>query len=276
MSQSFVSGGHIGDFEPSAGGLLSCDVGPEAAGTDRASFFKPQRAEVDHEELLDMIKILCHDIRSPLVSMTAGLKLLLAGRFGEMDERVSEELGKIFSMVAGLLGVLEDSVGKAFSVEEAFDLAHNSLELRRDIVQPVLTEISKKIGDRSITLKDNEIGSGNFRVYGNPFWLKAVFRNLLKNAIQYGGYGCRIELGCEYRKKWIRCNVFNSGVPIPRQYRRELFKKFSHVSLKGSKNQRGLGLGLYMVKEIIQRHGGKIWYEAKEDGSNFVFTLPAV
>jgi signal transduction histidine kinase len=71
-------------------------------------------------------------------------------------------------------------------------------------------------------------------------------------------------------------NVYNDGNPIPEQWRDRLFSKFGCIadSAERDANDEGLGLGLYLIKKIIQRQGGEIWYEAKEHGSNFVFTLP--
>lgn len=67
--------------------------------------------------------------------------------------------------------------------------------------------------------------------------------------------------------------MFNSGEPISEPLRAQLFNKFPLIQ-ENDKGTKGIGLGLYLIKEIIQRHGSVIWYEAKEDGSNFVFTLP--
>jgi K+-sensing histidine kinase KdpD len=69
--------------------------------------------------------------------------------------------------------------------------------------------------------------------------------------------------------------VFNSGKPIPERWRDNLFTKVSHpVRNNGSHNAHGMGIGLYLIKRIIQKLGGNIRYEAKKHGSNFVLTLP--
>jgi signal transduction histidine kinase len=71
-------------------------------------------------------------------------------------------------------------------------------------------------------------------------------------------------------------NVYNTGKPIPEEYRQGLFEKFTgnRNDRNGKEKADGTGLGLYLIKKVIQKLGGEIWYEAKEDGSNFVFTLP--
>jgi two-component system phosphate regulon sensor histidine kinase PhoR len=111
----------------------------------------------------------------------------------------------------------------------------------------------------------------------NRIWLKMVFRNLIKNAIKYGDKEGMIALGFEDKGSRYQLNVYNSGKPIPEQYRHKLFTKC--MGNRNCENEiegmAGTGLGLFLVEKVIQQLGGEIWYEAKEGGSNFVFTLPS-
>jgi len=112
-------------------------------------------------------------------------------------------------------------------------------------------------------------------IKANRFWLRTVFRNLLKNAIKYGGKGGAIAIGFEDHGSSYKFNVYNSGKPVLEEYRNKIFAKFASFGNNGNGDESGIGLGLYLVKKIIQNHGGDIWYEAQEDGSNFIFTLPS-
>ncbi len=79
-----------------------------------------------------------------------------------------------------------------------------------------------------------------------------------------------IGLSFENRISSYRFTVYNSGDPVPEEYRAKLFSKSTH----GNKGSDGAGMGLYLINKIMQKRGGNISYEAKEDGSNFVFTFP--
>jgi signal transduction histidine kinase len=223
-----------------------------------------------------MVKMFSHDLRGPLVSMGAALRLLKKGVYGEMEGDVADEIDKLFTMVTGLIGTVEDFLGKAFSVEGDLYMPQEVLHLKKDLIEPVLLELSKDILGHSIMIDDrlSVVPDNRLQIQGNRFWLKAIFRNLLKNAIKYGERGSTIAIGFKTLRSQFRINVYNSGTPVPKEYRDLLFTKFGRISARDDGNGKGMGLGLYLVKEIIEKHGGKIWYEGKEHGSNFVFTLP--
>ncbi|MCL4477094.1 MAG: ATP-binding protein [Nitrospirae bacterium] len=235
-----------------------------------------KRVRVLNEHIVNMLMAMSHDIRGPFVAIMATLKLLLRGAYGKMDESVANTLKDLLSRVSHLQGIAEDCLGKAHAVEGSLKVERQVLDLREDIIDPVLEELSSDIQELGITI-DNRLGAipaGTIPVSANKTWLKVVFRNLFKNAIKYGGKGCTIAFGFEDHGSYYRLNVYNSGKPISEGDRDKLFTKFGRIVTETKDSAEGIGLGLYLVKEIVRKHGGDIWYEAKHDGSDFVFTLP--
>ena len=231
-----------------------------------------------NEEILNILKIMSHDIRGPLTTLGAGLKLLKKGAYGSIDSNVSHQIDQLFSVLKGLMGNVEDFLGRAFSINGGLQMSREPLHLNREVVQPVLWELSKEIQDRSITVENHleSLSDNALFIQGDRFWLKAIFRNLLRNAIKYGGRRCKIIIGFEDLQFQCRMNVHNTGKPVPEEFRDRLFTKFGRISSETNGNSESMGLGLYLVKEIVERHGGHIWYEATERGSNFLFNLPKV
>lgn len=184
-----------------------------------------------NEHILHMLMVVSHDIRGPLVAMGATLKLLIRGTYGKMDESVHNTLKDLLSRVRQLTGIAEDCLGKAYSVDGSLKVIREVLDLRQDIIDPVLDELSNDIDQLQITI-DNRLGAipaGSILVNVNKIWLKVVFRNLFRNAIKYGGRGCRIAFGFEDHGTYYRLNVYNSGNPIPEEYRQRLFTKFGRI-----------------------------------------------
>ena len=234
-----------------------------------------ERLRTLNRDILHMLMIMSHDIRGPLVALAATVKLLLRGSYGNMDESVRNTLGDLQDRVIRLLGVAEDYLGKAHSLDGSLKIERETMDLRQDIIDPVLNELANEIQQRDIVI-DNRLGAipaGRIPVKVNKVWLKTVFRNLFTNAIKYGGKGCRIAFGFQDHGTHYRLNVYNSGPPVPPELQGRLFTQFFRGESKGRQNQDGVGLGLYLIKEVIHRHGGEIWYEARHDGSDFIFTI---
>jgi len=265
--------------------LLPGRMGDEMKGFDRNSM-PPQldqnnaqlesRIDTMDEQILNMIKIISHDLRGSLLSILANLKLLNRGYYGKMDENVKIKLEELFEKVKGLIGMTEDYIGRAFSINGHLEIEREVLDLKEDIINPVLKEFSHEIRDRDLQI-DNRldvISKPPIFMKGSKLWLRAVFRNLLKNAINYGDAGGTIALGFEYQALMYRVSIYNSGKPIPEEQRDKLFSIFNHNGDNHNGRSNGMGMGLYFAKMVIQKHGGDIWYEAKEYGSNFVLLFP--
>lgn len=228
------------------------------------------------EPILNMLKIMSHDFRGSLLSIMATLKLLNRGYYGKVDETVKSTLEDLFEKVKVLTGMAEEYLGRAFSVNGDLEMDREALDLKGDVINPVLEECSSEIRDRHIQLDNrlDTISKHPISVKGSKVWLKAVFRNLLKNAVKYGDMGGSIMLGSEDYGSMCRVNVYNSGEPVPKELRSKLFSRFTHNGNNNTGRSNRMGLGLYFVQMIIRKHGGDIWYEPKEYGSNFVVVLP--
>jgi signal transduction histidine kinase len=229
-----------------------------------------------NEHILHMLMVMSHDIRGPLVAVAAMVKLLLRGVYGKLDESVGNTVKDLLSRIVQVLGIAEDCLGKAHAVNGSIKLEREILDLRQGIIDPILDELSYEIEKHGITI-DNRLGSipaGIILIKANKTWLKAVFRNLFGNAIKYGGIGCTIAFGFEDHGSCYRLNVYNSGRSIGEEHQEKLFTRFGRIDDSSAGSAEGMGLGLYLIKEIVRKHGGDIWYEAKPNGSDFIFTLP--
>ena len=226
---------------------------------------------------MNALKIMLHDIKGSLVSMSATLKLLTRGYYGKINEGITNHLKGLLSKTISLNGMTEEYLSRAFLVDGDLEIEGEALDLKQDIINPILEELSPELRGHCIRVEHrfDEVSTRRISIKGNRFWWKTVFRNLLKNAIKYGNPGGTVVIGFQNQGSFYRLNVYNSGQPIPEEYRNKIFTKFKSFGKNGNGGANGMGLGLYLVKEIIRKHGGDIWYQVEEGGSNFVFTLPS-
>jgi signal transduction histidine kinase len=111
-------------------------------------------------------------------------------------------------------------------------------------------------------------------VFGNPDRLIQVLTNLLHNAAKFTARG-RITLAAEHLNDVLQLTVADTGIGIPSEHHDRIFRKFEQVGDVLTNKPRGTGLGLAICREIVERHGGRIWVEsAPGAGSRFTLTIP--
>jgi signal transduction histidine kinase len=221
------------------------------------------------------IMLMLHDIRGPMISTAALLKLMARGTHGAVSAQARAKLLEAVDRIEKTIHLTEDFISKALAGRSPGARDEDRLDLTEDIVEPVLAELAADIQNHQITLVNrlHNQKQGKVPVRGSKLWLKCVFRNLINNGIKYGGRGCTIVVDFEIKESACRLRVYNTGQTVPEASRPMLFSAIRRM--RPSKNRRqGLGLGLYLSRDIIQNYCGDIYYEAQKDGSNFVMSLP--
>lgn len=225
-----------------------------------------ERAERE-KHILDMLSIATHDMRGPLISIGSMVKLLIRGTFGSIDESVKVTLLDISARINCLEKLMGEYLCKS-SLMSIKTPDKEFLDLRQDIIDPILEEFLSEIEVSKIRI-DNRLGAipGNkIIIKANAKWIRIVYRNLIRNAIKYAAAG-HIAFGFEDKGDRYRLNVYNSGPPVPLEKGTSIFEKFESSD--------STGLGLAICRNLIQKHGGEMWYEnAWDSHPNFIFTIP--
>ncbi|MCD6402659.1 HAMP domain-containing histidine kinase, partial [bacterium] len=113
------------------------------------------------------------------------------------------------------------------------------------------------------------------KISADPFQIKQVIENLLDNAIRYTKDKGKVEMLLKKKNKKLHFEIKDNGVGIPKEDQKYIFQKFFRSSNVMRHRTQGSGLGLYIAKAIIEKSGGKIGFQSKENkGSTFYFTLP--
>jgi signal transduction histidine kinase len=106
--------------------------------------------------------------------------------------------------------------------------------------------------------------------------LEQVVTNLLSNAVRYSPHGGTVRASFHFTPEWVELRVRDEGIGIPPESLAQLFQPFARASNATARHYGGLGLGLFICREIVQRHGGTIWAESPgaQQGSCFHVRLP--
>ena len=107
--------------------------------------------------------------------------------------------------------------------------------------------------------------------------LKTILRNLVSNAVKFTNSGGFIKVTALKETGNVKISVSDNGVGIQATRIPQLFEISQILTTTGTASEKGSGLGLILCKELVEKHGGKIWVESEYGkGSNFIFTLPAI
>ena len=237
----------------------------------RSSAASSLRTDLTNPQMMLMF----HDIRGSMVATAASLKLMARGTVGKMSQEAKAKLHEATGRIENTIHLMEDFIGESLADRRPGAQGEAGLDLNADIVEPVLAELAAEIKDHHVTLVNRlrDQRGGKLLVRGSKVGLQSVFRNLINNAVKYGGGSCTIVVDCRIKGSACRLTVYNTGKSVPEASRSMLFSPVR--SLRPSKNRhQGLGLGLSLSRDIMQNFGGDLWYEAQRHGSTFVVSLP--
>jgi two-component system sensor histidine kinase KdpD len=229
-----------------------------------------KRSEKLKGALLDAVT---HDFRTPLTSIKASVTMLIeenefASKDKKLDHHSRGELLNVIEQESDRLNTFVESM-----VELArFQSGSSELKLSSVTAEEIIVKAAKRAKEiqRSHRLVSS-IGPDLSPMLLDPrFIVEAVF-NLIDNAAKYSAAHSKIEITAKPSDGKIRFSVEDEGPGIPPEDREEVFKKFYQRDLH---KDRGMGMGLAIVRGIIEAHGGEIWVEPGKKGAKFVFDLP--
>jgi signal transduction histidine kinase len=223
----------------------------------------------------DLMKMIVHDLKTPLASVLASLEMVLDNDFGPISEPQRRALGDAESRAEELLTLIEDLL-------EVARIEETSLALERRPVAPgaLLTEIAHEWGARFQRARTTATvaAADDAPVFqADRALLKRVFGNLIQNAIMHGGDDVALSLIAERDTGGgVLFTVADDGPGIPGEFHEAIFRKFERVRKADAPRVRSSGLGLTFCKLVVEAHGGRIWVESVEGkGSRFFIALPA-
>lgn len=217
----------------------------------------------------DFVNMASHELKTPITSMKLYIDLLMKYLKNYNDatsikilDNIKNQTNKLQKLVNDLLDVSRLQTGKLSFSKENFKLD----ELIAEVI-----ELLKGSSKHNIIFRNTNsitISADRFRIY-------QVITNLITNAIKYSPYTSDIIIKLKKQKGEVLISVMDFGIGVAKDQQKKIFERLYQVNDDKEKTFPGFGMGLYIAKEIIKRHKGRIWVESeKGKGSTFYVSLP--
>ena len=220
-----------------------------------------------------VLEILSHDLAGPLTNIKALSAILAEETKAYGNEDVEKLIDSISRTSERSIHLIRDFVQQEF-LESA-----NSLSTKRrvDIVKKIRESMDQYRDSEKHISKNFEFAASDEEIFMavDDYKFMQVINNLLSNSLKFTPDGGKISVTVKDREDTVLFTVADNGVGIPAKFHDELFERFTHARRPGLRGEPSTGLGMSIIKTIVEWHQGNIWFESKEnEGTTFFIELP--
>ncbi|MDI6602514.1 MAG: ATP-binding protein [Patescibacteria group bacterium] len=235
--------------------------------------------DISREKMVERMKtefvsLAAHQLRTPLSAIKWTLRMLLDGDLGKITEEQRDFIEKTYGSNERMIALINDLLDVT-RIEEGRYLYKPTLADFEPICQFVINSFKEEIEKRKIKFEFKKPEKKLPQVKVDVEKIRLAIQNLLDNAIKYTQPEGKVTITLKSGKKEVEFSIRDSGVGIPSDQQERVFSKFFRGANVLRMETEGSGLGLFIAKNIIEAHNGKIWFESEEGkGTIFYFTLP--
>lgn len=220
---------------------------------------------------LELVGFVSHELKGVVATTNMNAAAVRDELFGQINPQQKKSLESVTRNLDYLRETLRKFLDLSRIEKGELKLNRRELLLKEDIFDPCLEIFSGQIGEKEMEVINNI--APEIKLQGDIDLLRIAANNLVGNAIKYGLDKGKVILDTKATGSKVQVEIYNDSRPIHEQEKENLFKKFSRLGTLKEKEVKGTGLGLFVTREIILKHGGDIWVEPKENGNSFVFQL---
>ncbi|MFH1191090.1 MAG: ATP-binding protein [Candidatus Omnitrophota bacterium] len=220
----------------------------------------------------EFISAVSHELRTPLAVIKQLVDIVFNGVAGKLNSKQKEVLSKTLNNVERLKKIIDDLLDVSRIERDVLKLRYSLVDVV-DLIKDQAGFFSELAAEKSITLK-YFYSKEPVNIFIDVDRIRQVIYNLINNAIRFTTDGGEIKVEVRVLETRVRIGVIDNGIGISKSSLPLIFNKFTQVSKIMGLGDKGVGLGLFISKKIVERHKGDIWVESKAGaGSKFYFTL---
>ncbi len=235
------------------------------------------RTDARHEKLSrnqsEFIRIVSHDLRSPLTSVQGFSSML--SMVGELNSKQQHFVEKILSGIAQMTAIVDNiqDAGRYDPETGFYEMQRSPCDLA-EMVQRIVESHLLPAEKQELTIR-KQVTDDIPIIHADHTMLERAITNLVDNAIKYTPNGRHITISLYRVENEIVISVADSGLGISQENQKLLFERHMRIPRLEHKRVKGSGLGLFIVRSVARRHGGKAWVESEEGhGSTFFISIP--
>lgn len=218
----------------------------------------------------DFVHMASHELKTPITSLKGFLQIIKLQHFKEQRQKDNQLISRMENQLDRLLNLIEDMLNVTRIKAGELQYHFSYLDFN-ECVRAATNALQASTTSHQLVLTTTDSPA----IYGDKDRLTQVICNLVNNAIKYSPGSTTVNVVTELQETEVVLKVKDHGIGIPKDQQKKVFDRFYRVNTLPKNTFEGLGLGLYISKEIVKKHGGKMGVESSEgQGSTFWFTLP--
>lgn len=222
----------------------------------------------------EFVSIAAHQLRTPISAIKWTLRMILDGDLGPITEDQRDFLDKTYKSNERMINLINDLLNVT-RIEEGRHLYNLVLVNLEDLLETIVNNYGQILEQKKLKVEFSKPTVKLPQVKIDVEKVKLVIANLIENAIKYTPAGGKIAIAIGSDGESVKIMVRDTGIGIVKDQQSRIFTKYFRGTNALKTETEGTGLGLFITKNIVETHGGKIWFTSEEGkGTSFFFTMP--
>nr|HPN73252.1 HAMP domain-containing sensor histidine kinase [Candidatus Omnitrophota bacterium] len=224
-----------------------------------------------NKRYLDLISFVSHELKGILSSTILNAYSVRDGFLGMVNFKQQKALDSITRNLDHLDATVKNFLNLSRIEKGDMGINVTTVKMRDDIFAVAADTFHKQASEKEMDVR-NDIPS-DLEIKADRDLMQVVANNLVSNAVKYGSRGGTVRISAARENGKVKFSIYNDGRVMTESERNSLFRRFSRLDTPETRTAKGTGLGLFISKEIVEKHGGTMWVESGEKGNSFVFDI---